>query len=236
MPRPSPTLRRPRFSRGFTLVELLTVIAVIGILAGILVPTIGVVVQKNRQNRSKTLFSNIVLAFESYKESYGRYPIFQELSAQATPWKTNANEIDYSFGLNDNKAILRQVLMDDPAYQTTASAPGAVNYNRLKINFLQVDDSLLSHDTPGTAQDPVIVDGFGNSDIGVVVHVGSNREIDKDSIIKGVSDAEGNGPLVPKVVRNIPLPIVLYSLTQDQNNDAINSPWVTTWIYGDYKQ
>jgi len=236
MPRPTPSHRRPLARRGFTLIELLTVIAVIGILAGILVPTIGVVVHKNRVDRSKTLFSNIELAFESYKATYERYPIFTELAAEAKPWKTNQNEIDYSFLFNDGKAILRQVLMNDVAYQTTASSPGAVNYNRLKIAFLQPDDSLLSRNEPGSDQNPVLVDGFGNPQIGVVVHIGGNREIDKDAFSKGVNDTEGTGPMVPKVVRNIPLNMVLYSLELDINDDAINSKWITTWVYGDYNQ
>ncbi len=236
MPRPAPTFRRPRLPRGFTLVELLTVIAIIAIFIGILVPTIGVVLRKNRYNRTKTLYTNIAMAFESYKEQYGRYPIFNELSAQAKPWENNPHEIDYTFLFNDDKSLLRQVLMNDANYQTTASSPGATNYNRLKIPFLRVDDSLLSREPPGSDEDPLLVDGFGNSDIGVVVHVGTAHEIDKNAFVKGVNDADGNGPLVPKVVRNIPLTIVLYSLIQDLNDDAVNSSWVTTWTYGDYDQ
>ena len=236
MPRPIPTTHRLRAARGFTLIELLTVIAVIGILAGILVPTIGIVVQRNRLNTSKTLFNNIELAFESYKATYNHYPIFDELAPEQKPWKTNVNEIDISFKLNDDKALLRQVLMNDVAYQVTASTPGAKNYNRQKVAFLQVDDSSLSRQAPGDDQDPVIVDGFGNSDIAAVVHSGNNKEIDKDGITKGVNDADGTGPLVPKVVRNIPLNMVMYSLVQDINDDAINSKWVTTWTYGDYNQ
>jgi prepilin-type N-terminal cleavage/methylation domain-containing protein len=236
MPRPVPIIRRPRPRRGFTLVELLTVIAIIGILVGILVPTIGTVLRKNRYNRSKTLFTNIAMAFESYKEQYGRYPIFNELSAQSKPWENNPHEIDYTFLFNDDKSLLRQVLMNDAAYQITANAPGATNYNRLKIPFLHVDDSLLSRDPPGSDEDPLLVDGFGNPNIGVVIHVGTAHEIDKNAFVKGVSDPDGNGPLVPKVVRNIPLTIVLYSLIEDLNDDAVNSSWVASWTYGDYDQ
>jgi prepilin-type N-terminal cleavage/methylation domain-containing protein len=236
MPRPAPIFRRLRPRSGFTLIELLTVISIIGLLAGILVPTISVVVKKNRISRTITLYNTMALAFESYKEHYGRYPIFKELSAEVKPWKTNPNEIDYSFGLNDGNSLIRQVLMSDSAYQTTASAPGATNYNRDKISFLTLDDSMQSNNPPGTSTDAAVVDGFGNSDIGAVVHVGTNSEIDKDAFTKGVSDAEGNGPLVPKVVRNIPLNMVFYSLLQDLNNDDINSVWITSWTYGDYNQ
>ncbi|NLF68036.1 MAG: type II secretion system protein, partial [Candidatus Anammoximicrobium sp.] len=68
------TTNQPRRPRGFTLVEMLVVIAIIGVLAAILVPTLYRVVVKARENRIAQELNQLHLAIESYKQKYGDYP------------------------------------------------------------------------------------------------------------------------------------------------------------------
>jgi prepilin-type N-terminal cleavage/methylation domain-containing protein len=59
---------------GFTLVEMLVVIAIIGILAAILVPTLYIVVNRAKQNKIAQEISQLAMQIEAYKEKYGDYP------------------------------------------------------------------------------------------------------------------------------------------------------------------
>jgi prepilin-type N-terminal cleavage/methylation domain-containing protein len=224
---------------GFTLMELLTVISIIAVLAGLLWPVVGAAMRQANKSRTLMLFNGISNAFEQYRQEYGRYPIFPELTATATPWTTNKNEVDYSFLLNDGDSILRKVLTADNAYLAASSTPGAKNYNRNGIVFLSLDETFLTRDKPDTTAsnaDPLIQDGFKNVNIGMVVHTGDNQEIDAGafSTAKAVPDSEDNGALVPKVTHNLPQRIAIYSLVTDLDDDPVNSPWVTNWPYAQY--
>jgi prepilin-type N-terminal cleavage/methylation domain-containing protein len=67
-------LNRQTGSRAFTLIELLTVIAIIAILASI---TFGVMQGVNERaaiNRAKAELASLALSLESYKKQYGDYP------------------------------------------------------------------------------------------------------------------------------------------------------------------
>lgn len=61
--------------RGFTLVEMLVVLAIIGILVAILVPTLGVAIRTVRQGAIRTEMKNMESAIEQYKNKNGSYPI-----------------------------------------------------------------------------------------------------------------------------------------------------------------
>lgn len=61
-------------SRAFTLVELLIVIAVIGVLAALLMPVFNSVVNHSVLNRSQSEMQVIETALDRYKTAYGFYP------------------------------------------------------------------------------------------------------------------------------------------------------------------
>jgi prepilin-type N-terminal cleavage/methylation domain-containing protein len=61
-------------ARAFTLVELLTVVAVLGVLAAFLLPSVGAARAAVQIGRTRLQFAGWMTAFEAHRQEYGRYP------------------------------------------------------------------------------------------------------------------------------------------------------------------
>lgn len=70
-------LRRRRDS-GFTLLELLVVLAILGLLAAIIAPQVIKYLGQSRTQTAKVQINNIVAALELYRLDVGHYPTPQE--------------------------------------------------------------------------------------------------------------------------------------------------------------
>ncbi len=66
-------LEGKRFLRGFTLIELVVVVVVIGVLAGIAIPTYRKTVEKQRGDKAKLILQTIYTAEKLYKLDYNTY-------------------------------------------------------------------------------------------------------------------------------------------------------------------
>ena len=67
-------MSRRTSQRGFTLVELLIVMLIIGTLIGLLVPTIGRALRMVRSTMTRRTINEIGMGLESYKKDFGDYP------------------------------------------------------------------------------------------------------------------------------------------------------------------
>ena len=82
---------RPRKSSGFTLIEILTVIAIIGILAAMTLAVLAQVKKKALRVKAKKEITEIASAIQAYDSVYGQFPI-------STSVRSLAGNQDFTYG------------------------------------------------------------------------------------------------------------------------------------------
>ena len=146
-----------RLRAAFTLVELLTVIAIIGILAAMLLPVLAAAKKKALVMRAKTEIQGLVTAIQSYDQDYGRFPVTKPEQAAAgtsdftcglvptphspalTPTWPAGSAGNYSFSNNSNVVA---ILMNLPSYPNGTPTANVGNvYNPKQIPYLNAKNS-----------------------------------------------------------------------------------------------
>lgn len=136
---------------AFTLIELLTVIAIIGILAGILIPAVASVKKQANVAASKSQLANYISATELYKSEYKFYP-FLSGAADNGNIRINNPDIEFVETLSGKKA------------DGTPSA-GWNERNRRRINFYTFNESEFYLNSSGKPSDDIVADRFNNQEI-----------------------------------------------------------------------
>jgi type IV pilus assembly protein PilE len=81
----------PRPSRGFTLIELAMVLAVVGILSAVAVPSYQAHLAKARRSEAVTALTRLQLAQESFRANHGSYalalPLLRGLGVPLTHYR-----------------------------------------------------------------------------------------------------------------------------------------------------
>lgn len=74
---------RNKTRRAFTLIELLTVIAIIGVLVALLFPAIQNSMRRAEAAKAQTGISGLATAFQHYYTEYGHWPVADSLAANS---------------------------------------------------------------------------------------------------------------------------------------------------------
>src|SRR2546422_1605232 len=88
--------RIPR-SNGFTIIEMLVVIAIIAILAGLLLPALSAAKIRAKIAQAKLEMKNLEGAIKGYDGEYSRYPA-SPLAENASQRLAGIGVIDYTYG------------------------------------------------------------------------------------------------------------------------------------------
>jgi prepilin-type N-terminal cleavage/methylation domain-containing protein len=144
---------RKRRCTGFTLIELVVVIAIIVILVGLVLSTVGYVQKNAARSRAGTEIAAMSAACESYKADNGVYP---RSGATDGLDPTTSNIANYKTPSRDMYGLIS----GDGTFDGTPDA-GARSYMTFKPNSLVRDDM----SNPPSLSNPVtaIRDPFGNS-------------------------------------------------------------------------
>lgn len=165
---------RSRTYRAFTFIELLAVIATIGILAAILIPSFRSARVAAGKAKTKVQFNEWAAAIGAFRNIYGYYPAFHS-SGLVNPTGQNADPATLHL-FHDILAARRRDGSALAAYTSSTNSQFPEAQNRKLVGFHTFADADFSAGN-------LIQDAFGNTEIAVLV----DRNLD------GVIRAEGSG-------------------------------------------
>lgn len=117
---PCRVLAAPTRRRGFTLVELLVVITIIGILAGLITGAAFLVRTKGKIAAVKAELSQLDMALQNYKQKHGEFPPDFANVAHPTP----------AVAADARNAVLRHLRKAFPRYQPVGSGATTNDWDR----------------------------------------------------------------------------------------------------------
>ncbi len=192
--------------RGFSLVELLTVIAVLGILAAIIIPTVSGARDSADRAATKAQFNQWAAAMELYRQEYGFYPDIA---------------ID---GRVDAERFAAELTGLTLAGNSVRGSSNWGNRNGLSFYVISVGDL----DETGRE----LVDAFGNTDIAVRVDSNRNGRIDSTDTGAWVSvdGAERSGLTPVRLPEAVPTTgvragVVFYSAGRGRDDTDLVLSW-----------
>lgn len=186
---------------AFTLVELLIVISIIAVMAGLLMPAIAGARNKAKRSTSKTFMVQLAGAIDQFKTEYGFYPEF-------LVEKERVNLAD-----GNNAENLIKSLTGRNIDGSNLSDADRKKFNRRMRSFFTFDSTVLQKKDNSWK----IVDPFGNPNIYICVDKTGAGQIRKGYplVSDGIS-AEDFKEIVPDVASGVRKSVIIFTLKKDE--------------------
>jgi prepilin-type N-terminal cleavage/methylation domain-containing protein len=160
---------------AFTLIELLMVIAIIGILAGILIPAVGAVRKQANVAASKSQLSNYVNAIGLFKSEYNFYPDF---GASVTG---DSYAVDLA---SKSPGFIETLSGRDANGVSLTPAKAKSTGNRRRIAFHSFSESEFFFDASDKIDADQLADRFNNTNIVIEI------DADGDGFVKPTGSSD----------------------------------------------
>jgi prepilin-type N-terminal cleavage/methylation domain-containing protein len=209
-------MRRTSSLRGFTLIEMLTVMLIIAILAGIVLSVNGLVQSKAARARAEGEIKSMSLSCENYKADNGSYPRSDDTDAIDARVNTNPTSAAYQQSSKylyialsgDANANGKLDEGEGKGYASDFFKPSVLNFNKdgsgaiVQVNYIKDPfDNSYGYSTKGAAAEEKFVE-----------------ELRKDSKATRPSTLEGFNPTFD-----------LWSTAGATSGAGLQAKWVKNW-------
>jgi prepilin-type N-terminal cleavage/methylation domain-containing protein len=231
--------------RAFTLVELLVVISIIAVLAGLLLPVLAGMKKKAKIAVARSEMSNLATAIKAYEAEYNRFPMSKNTETLAMTGSPAVSlNGDVTIGLppvpgtpGDNSEVIKILLDVDDSPNPTAVNPKHARNPRNLVTFhgKPASDSTL----PGVGPDYIYRDPWANP---YIITMDLNDDNKCTDLWYGLTAVSGGGLMGlisnpgPPPVYQLNGPIMIWSFGPDKDanqmtpaNGGANKDNVLSW-------